>query len=269
MKVVLSSVISLTAGVCIGYFAAQAGGDDGTGATVPEVNGDAGTGELRDGGSSASRVAALRVTEALAGSIQDDVMIEAAEPEGVVMVPSSLIEELSKSKGSSKLGQELFDRDGQVEEILTITDQEKAVVQTEWRSMRDRVRQLEAQSSSSEDLEDGTVKITVPSLVGQMGAMGEEFGVSVKRTLGENRGEVFLALKQVDQVFTPEDGERTYGVKVESTGNGSWRYHMTLEGASGRRVWVSDKVPDEIRHLTDAARIFPEIENTAVEEDCG
>ncbi len=140
MKVVLSSVISLTAGVCIGYFAAQAGWDDGTGATVPEVNGDAGAGELRDGGSSASRVAALRVTEALAGSIQDDVMIEAAEPEGVVMVPSSLIEELSKSKGSRKLGQELFDRDGQVEEILKITDQEKAVVQTEWRSMRDRVR---------------------------------------------------------------------------------------------------------------------------------
>lgn len=34
---------------------------------------------------------------------------------------------------------------------------------------------------------------------------------------------------------------------------------MTLEDASGTRVWVGDRIPRELRHLADAADIFPTI----------
>ena len=41
----------------------------------------------------------------------------------------------------------------------------------------------------------------------------------------------------------------------EETGDGSWRFHMVLEGPAGRRVWVGERVPDEIRHLAGDAYI--------------
>jgi hypothetical protein len=201
--------------------------------------------------------------------IADSGLTDLPKDANLVTVPTSLISELSLAIGTRSAGQALFSRDGKIEKILKITDQEKAVVQKAWKQSRHEINELEAGVSKSESLEDGSVKITVPDLANGMGALGEDFQATVKNTLGENRGEVFLAMKQVDRIFTPPAGERTYSVAVEAIGDGRWRYHMTLVGPSGRRVWVSEKVPDEIRHLTDAARIVPTMNPPSREDEEG
>lgn len=190
-----------------------------------------------------------------------------AREQNVVTVPTPLIEALSLSTGTRTLGQALFSGDGKVEELLQITDQEKAAVQTAWRLVREKVRALEVSSSTAVDLEDGSVRITIPDLASGMGDVNEGIKSSVKNTLGENRGDIFLAVKQVDRILAAPKGERTYGVAVEPIGDGRLRYRMTLEGPAGRRVWVSESIPDEIRHLTDAAKIMPKLQESTDEEE--
>jgi hypothetical protein len=185
-----------------------------------------------------------------------------SEPErdgSMVMVPARLIEELSRASAARSLGQDLFSGDGKLEKYLQITDQEKTAVQKAWESARQRVRDLEVASSVPEYPQDGSVRITVPDLSGQLGVLGEEFESSVKHVLGGNRGDAFLAMKQADKIISSSAGERVYTVDVEAVGDGAWRYHMTFENDEGRRVWVGASVPNEIRHLTDAAKVYPSV----------
>ena len=203
--------------------------------------------------------------QAAAGMRSTDATTEADQ----VTVPIALISELSQGSSTRAQGLELFSRDGKLEKLLNITDHEKAVIQKAWNQSLQQIKQLEAKESKSEDLEDGSVKITVPSLAGDMKQLGEDFETVVQDSLGENRAGAFLAMKHVDRVFTPTDAERTYQVSVESVGDGRWRYHMTaVDGAGKRRVWVGESVPDEIRHLTDAARILPKMTQSEGESDC-
>ena len=192
-------------------------------------------------------------------------LTELPQDENIVAVPTSLIRELSFSAGTRSIGQNLFSSDGKIEEILQITDQEKAAMQTAWRQSRQKIYALEARASKSESMEDGSVKITVPDITNRMDSLADGFQSKVKNTLGENRGDIFIAMKQVDRILAPPAGERTYKVKVEAAGDGHWRYHMTLESDEGSRVWVAENVPDEIRHLTDAARILPRMNSTSDE----
>ncbi len=185
---------------------------------------------------------------------------ESGQDSRLLSVPAALIRELSLAGGTRSAGQDLFSRDGEMEKLLQITDQEKAVVQKAWAQSLQKIQELEARSSKSEDLEDGSVQITVPDLSRDRGELAKGFRSSVNDTLGDNRGDVFLAMKQVDQIFTPKSGQRVYTVSVEAIGDGRWRYHMaSVDGEGKRRVWVGEKVPNEIRHLTDAAKIVPSI----------
>lgn len=178
----------------------------------------------------------------------------------LLSVPAALIRELSLAGGTRSAGQDLFSRDGEMEKLLQITDQEKAAVQKAWAQSLQKIKELEAGSSKSEDQEDGSVQITVPDLSRDRGELAKGFRSSVNDTLGDNRGEVFLAMKQVDQIFTPKSGQRVYTVSVEAIGDGRWRYHMaSVDGEGKRRVWVGEQVPNEIRHLTNAAKIVPSI----------
>lgn len=185
----------------------------------------------------------------------------------LVVVPASLLGELSQAAGMRSLGQDLFSQDGKMEQYLQITDREKSAVQHAWRVSRKQVRALEARAARAEDLEDGSVRITVPDLSEGVVGLGRDFLTSITDTLGENRADVFLQMKQVDQIFAPSAGERVYQVKVESTGDGRWRYHMSYESPAGRKVWVGDSIPEEIRHITDASKIDPEMNPELDDED--
>ena len=166
-----------------------------------------------------------------------------------------MLEELSQTAGTRTVGQNLFSGDGKVERMLKITDQEKAVIQTAWKGTQQKLRDLEARSMTSVADDDGAVTITVPDLSASTGEIGAGFSSEVRKSLGENRSDIFLAVKQVDRMFSPEAGEQTYKVEPKPTGDGGWRFHMTLESPGGRRVWVSETIPDEISHLTDVAQI--------------
>ncbi len=134
-------------------------------------------------------------------------------------------------------------------------------------AVRREIREIEAASSTSAELEDGSVRISVPDLSNAMTGAGENFRASVRGILGDDRGEVFLAMKQADRLFSTPEGGRTYVVTVEETGAGDWRFRMTQEGSDGRRMWVGDRIPDEIRHLTDPARIVASLESPSSEDE--
>ncbi len=179
-------------------------------------------------------------------------------PERLVVIPAALLAELSLAGGNRTLDQALFSQDGRIEELLRITDREKAGVQTAWRASRQKVRDLETASALREPLEDGSLRITLPDLSTARKRVGDQFGSSLKGILGENRGETFLATKQIGRVFEPTEGERTYLVSPEEIGDGRWRFRMTVEDAGGQRVWVGETIPNELRHLVGEAQLVAE-----------
>jgi hypothetical protein len=180
-------------------------------------------------------------------------------PLGQVVVSTDLIEVLSTGEANRNLGQALLDPEGAIEQALQLSEQEQSQISTRWDETKRRIQELEVRSSKVEEMEDLSERITVPEMTQQLEAVGSQFRQSVRQALGPNRGDVFLASKQIDQVIKKSAKERTYTIVAESPKEGEWRFNMTLESPAGRRVWVGDSIPDEIRHLTDAAQIFPTI----------
>lgn len=237
----------------------------GLGYLLPRPSPDAGSPEIPCSGTSKPSVPKPNtrpgggVPRRVAGN-PGNPSISPADGSEWALAPLRLIEELSVRGGRRSPGQELFDRNDRVVELIGISGWEKAGIQASWDAVRADLRSLQAGMAVVEDREDGSVRITVPAMAGQKDTLRHDFGNAVKELLGDDRGGVFLAVKQIDRVFAPEEGGTTYEVKVEAVGDGSWRYHMSQQGAGGRKVWVSEKVTDEIRHLTDAMGIFPHVE---------
>ncbi len=198
---------------------------------------------------------------------EDSGLVDPDRDGKLVVVPATLIGELSLAAGERSWGQDLFSQDGAVEQYLQITDREKKEVQQAWRAAQKEMREYESHAAKTEDLEDGSVKITVPDMSLAMKGFGDDFNASVKKSLGENRADAFLQMKQVGRVMEPVEGDQVYTVRVEAAGDGRWRYHMSYESPEGRRIWVGESVPEEIRHLTDAAKINPQMNPEEDDED--
>lgn len=177
----------------------------------------------------------------------------------LVTVPASLIRGITNTPPITSCRNDLFRKDDQVEALLKISPHERERMEQAWELSRKKVESLEVSTSRSEVNEDGSVSITVPDLSQSLKPVGEAFSDELELVLGPERGRLFLAMKQVGRVFTPECGERKHHIAVESVGDGNWRYHMTYEDEHNRRVWVGDGVPNEIRHITDAARVQPSL----------
>lgn len=187
--------------------------------------------------------------------------------ESLVLVPPALLAELSLAGGIRSIDHPLISRDGKIEGLLGITEREKAALQTRWRESRETVRKVEAGAAIAEDLEDGSVRLTLPDLTAQREATARRFFSSVTGILGDNRGEVFLAVKQAQRAFASQGENWSCIVAPESIGDGRWRFHMTMEGAGGRRVWVGETIPNEIRHLTDAVGVIPSMSEGSQTQD--
>ena len=188
-----------------------------------------------------------------------------AHAAGHAWIPLALIRELSLAAGVRRLDLPIFGEDQRVEQALEITEVEKATIQNAWDAAVDRVRGVEAATMKSEEIDEWSVRITVPDAAPTMAGIASDFRARVGQALGGDRAAAFLAAKQVDAVFTPPEGERTVMVTTEEIGDGRWRYRMDLEGPQGSRVWVGETLPDEIRHLTDAAGIVPALAKEATD----
>lgn len=186
---------------------------------------------------------------------------------GLVVVSSSLLQAMGKRASSLSIEQDLFSRDGKVESALQISDSEKAAVQQAWRGLREGVRKLEVASSTAVDLEDGSVRITVPNVAQDLGDLAQQFRDGVRISLGDNRAQAFLAMKQVGGMFDQQGTESAYTVRMEATGNGRWRYHISSEKGDQRKTWVGESVPSALRHLTDAATINPNLNAQQFDEE--
>lgn len=180
--------------------------------------------------------------------------------DSMISVPISLLKSLSIAKSNHTIGQSILDDNDPIEAALGLSSVEKDRIRSEWQRACGQVREIEIKSLSTKDLEDGSVLLALPDLSKERKEIAGQFMSSVTQTLGAERGEAFNATKQVDSRFSADAGERTIAVKIESAGGGDWTYQMSLQDASGQRVWVGESIPSEIRHLADAAGILPTIE---------
>lgn len=185
------------------------------------------------------------------------------EAKEFVVIPSALLKSFAGNAGSADIHASLFADDADVEKLLNISDQEKAQLQNNWRAMQRKLKKVELANAEIGETADGSVTITLPSMTDQMLEIGDEFKSSIGGVLGENRGKAFSAIKQLDSAFVNEE-PTSYSVKMESTGDGFWRYHIKQQGGQGNKAWVGSKVPHRLRHLTEAANIVGELE---VKED--
>ena len=182
------------------------------------------------------------------------------KPEGdMLRVPSGLIAGLSEAQGSRRLDEDLFSGNGVVESALEITASEKAAIQKAWRATLAEIRAAETGAVRSEAIDEWSQLITVPDLTAQVAALGAGLRGEVHEALGQDRADVFLAAKQVDRMFSQAPAGRTLKVTTEEIGNGQWRFRIEQEGGEGRRVWLGETIPDELRHLTAAAGIGPKL----------
>lgn len=192
-------------------------------------------------------------------------LVEGSSPE--VVIPLDLLEKLSVRGGKRSLSVNILDHNDELVELLNISQKEQKQIKESWQYVRARIRSLESDRCQAKDLEDGSVLITVPDLSSDVRELGATFQEEIMSILGDNRGRVFSGIKQCDHLFTRTPGEVAYRVKVESVGDGRWRYHMAVNGADGNKTWVGETVPEQIRHLTDAARIVPNMNPENVEDE--
>ena len=214
-------------------------------------------------GAAGSSVALSRLQSELVQLDGVDQMRSDENSAGFVVVPSRLLEEFSSKLSKLELKDELFTSDSRVEDILKITDQEKAQLQRSWREMQRKLKRAEVKCVKIDEVDDGSVCIQVPDMSKEVLAMGEHYKASVASVLGENRGLAFSAIKQLDSAFSVAEEDTTYFVKMESIGDGFWRYHMKQQGASGNRAWLGQQIPTHLRHLTEEADIVSELESPA------
>ncbi len=177
--------------------------------------------------------------------------------DGLITVSAEMLQKINKFPAVHPRHQQLFYRNDQVLELLKITEQEQARLEEAWTTRRTEVESLESLHSSRRDMQDGSALITVPDLSDVLAAVERELSEQVHQALGDERGDLLIRLKHLDGVFMPKTGERTYQVRVEAAGNGQWRYHTDYRDDSNHHVWVGEDLPQEIRHITDAARIAP------------
>lgn len=193
-------------------------------------------------------------------------MTAASEKSDLVVVPTSLLRKYSNASASQVVRAGLFANSKEIQKALNITDQEKAQMQRNWREVRTRMRRVEIETATVEELEDGAVKINVPDLKDRYMVLGRDFGQRLVGILGENRATAFSAAQHLGEVFSPE-GESSYTIRMEATGNGYWRYHISQSGAQGGGAWVGAKVPAHLRHLTVHANIVSELETPEAESE--
>lgn len=209
----------------------------------------------------------LNWTNTTSGSGSAGKPTRSSSGDGLVTVPLSLLESMSLAKSTRSIHQAIVDDNDPIDQAMGLTYTEKQRIQNDWKRASDKLREAEVRAMTSEDLEDGSVLIKVPNLSRERKEIAEEFKSALAKTLGDERGEAFYATKQIQHVIAADAGERKIAVKVDSVGDNLWSYRMTLTDATGEeRVWVGESIPHEIRHLGDAAGIFPTIDEAVSEK---
>lgn len=249
-KVVLGLLLGLTVGIGFGYLLPRGEGGHGSDSMDPEIN--YGPVALRGPQtlleSRADQVGKSRNREALS---------EQVDPQ--VLVSTSLLAALAGNRQDPGFASNLLSDQDLFEQAMNLSQEEKRKIEDQWADVRGSVWDLEVNSSTSEDLDDGSVQISLPDLSIERLKIANEFKESLGEVLNQQRAEVFWAVKKLDSSFSKNTGASSITVKTESAGGGEWTYKMTLQDGENRRVWVGANIPNEIRHLCDAANIFPEV----------
>ena len=174
----------------------------------------------------------------------------------VISMPSGVLDSLMALGGVKTPAGELFSKDDASLELLKITSDEQYKLNEIWERACAEAEDHEAANLHVSQDAQGVVTMVIPGVpydapIPELTILDE-----IKRVMGEDRGEVFLAAKQLRRKFEPKTGETSYTISTEFVGDGESRFHIVMEGESGRRrVWVGDSIPQKIAHLAKAAGI--------------
>ena len=172
-----------------------------------------------------------------------------------VTLSTKALEAVARATGINVTRKEIFGTDDAVAKALQITDREQARIREHWRRAQQKIRQEEVTHANIVEREDGSVSIKVDPLTEFRDAQREVFTDAVVSELGVDRGAALIALKGGDELLGGRKNKLEVVVSMEETGDGSWRFRIQEMSGETRRVLVGKSVPEEIRHLTDAANI--------------
>jgi len=183
-----------------------------------------------------------------------------------VLVPRSLLESLIALGGAKPPDDELFPEGDRLIGLLGITSGEQCRLNEIWRRACAQAREREAESLHVSQDARGVVTMVVPGVPYDAVTPGTRLEEETKDVLGEDRGEIFLAAKQLRRKFAPHTGATRYTITTEFVGDGRSRFHIVMEGGFGRKVWVGDSIPPEMAHLAKAAGIPVDFAQATEEE---
>ncbi len=173
---------------------------------------------------------------------------------GELLVPESLISDLDLLDLEAELGAGLIHDQNVVVKHLGVSAAEREGLLDLWETLNQDVAQIESQVAKVDRADDESVEVIIPELSSRVAKVGEVFEGGVREVLGERRGRTFLHLKKVNQIFGSFNHERRFHFKTEPVGDReNWRYHITLSGEGASQVWVTQTIPEELRHLSDLA----------------
>ncbi len=247
-------LLTLVLGICLGRLWPRAGRDE---FAIRPTGGE--------GSGSPSRDRRLPNRVPLAESAANQ--LRTASDIRAIEIDSATLERLALQMGARVPEFHLFEADDPSLDFIGITESEKVSLEEAWEGAKEGMKGYAAQVSVYrwED-DDSSVAITVPPL-GEEGARQREFlAGEIREILGETRASGFLALKRIGEVFGSGGEEQKYTIFVEFAGNGFERYRIIRRIGDEERQWIADAIPDEIRHLTNAAGIEPRVHDIALEE---
>ncbi len=260
VSILLSSVVCLV----IGFIAGRSTGSaklesTGTGKTAAS--------EQLWSGSESSAMPTNILPDSSKQVVEDGMEdVDMADNNAVATLPISALELLS-SAAVNVPGDNLFNGEDAVIDALAIDDMEKAGLQSAYRKVGDQLKSEEASATQVVRDTNGTVTLSVPSMMQERNRAREKFSVDVLSLLGEDRGKVFLAAKQHSSMFGKEGAPKDYLVEMEAVGDGNYRYRVSEMEGDTRRVFVGNSIPTRLRHLTGVAKIVPVLETFDDEEE--
>ena len=176
-----------------------------------------------------------------------------------------IIGPLARRSGLPVPDQDLFTSEDAAVSVLQLSDREQAALQSHWRAARDRIRLAELADAKIANADDGAVTIDVTPVVAQRDEVRRKFVAQAVETLGQEKGEAFIAIKGGERLLAGPETDRHYRIAMEDAGAGNWRFRIEQQAGEVRKVWIADAIPAELEHLTDAAGLARRVHDPATE----
>jgi hypothetical protein len=174
--------------------------------------------------------------------------------------PAVLAELLRTEQPALEARTILFSDGDQIAAALAISPDEKRVLEREWARIKEAIVRLQRKALRYEQTQD-SLWVGADPFDGE--SLQSTFREAARATLGPERGDAFLEMVRADEAFGAW-GRRTsaaYSIQYDRQPGGPLVYRITERqkpGGPAGRSWISNRIPEHIREVTDALGVLPE-----------